>query len=179
MALIGSPHGCPVLPASANMALLGRLSAQCAAIRFSYYVHYILCRTNAWNILTDLQGSMQMLLTCFGCIAFKYSCTKLVDYPESSVPLVLCVLKSCLECVSIMPLAQCGSVLPASANMVFRLLSERLLAQCPATSFSYYAFTTYLCKTNAWSTLKHLLGSVQVVLCMQNNGAWMRWMHCV
>ena len=47
------------------------------------------------------------------------------------------------------------------------------------TSFSYYVFTTYLCKTNAWSTLKHLLGSVQVVLCMQNNGAWMRWMHCV
>ena len=62
MALIGSPHGCPVLPASANMALLGRLSAQCAAIRCSYYVHYILCRTNAWNILTDLQGSMQMIL---------------------------------------------------------------------------------------------------------------------
>ena len=62
IALIGSPHGCPVLPASANMALLGRLSAQCAAIRFSYYVHYILCRTHAWNILTDLQGSMQMIL---------------------------------------------------------------------------------------------------------------------
>ena len=165
MALIGSPHGCPVLPVSANMALLGRLSAQCAAIRFSYYVHYILCRTHAWNILTDLQGSMQMLLTCLGCIAFKYSCTKLVDYPESSVPLVLCVLKSCLECVSIMPLAQCGSVLPASANMVFRLLSERLLAQCPAIyKFFILCFHDILCKTNAWSTLKHLLGSVQMVM---------------
>ena len=113
MALIGSPHGCPVLPASANMALLGRLSAQCAAIRFSYYVHYILCRTHAWNILTDLQGSMQMILwmqtmvlECFACIAFTYSCTKLVDYPESSVPLVFCILKSCLESISIMPLTQ-------------------------------------------------------------------------
>ena len=47
-----------------------------------------------------------MVLECFACIAFTYSCTKLVDYPESSVPLVFCILKSCLESISIMPLAQ-------------------------------------------------------------------------
>ena len=50
-----------------------------------------------------------MVLECFACIAFTYSCTKLVDYPESSVPLVFCILKSCLESISIMPLAQCQS----------------------------------------------------------------------
>ena len=96
-------------------------------------------------------------LNCFGCTDFTYSCTQLVDYPESSVPLVSCILKSCLECVSIMPLAQRPSF-QVFANMISRMLSGRLSAQCAATSFSRCVFTTFFARpvVNAWNILKDL-----------------------
>ena len=171
-----------VLPVSTNMVfrmLSRRRSAHYKFFRLCF--HDMFCRTNAWNIFNVVckwYHAKTMVLECFGWIALTYSCTKLIDYPESSVPLVFCIPESCLKCFSIMPLGQGPS---------FQLLQTWYL-ECfrggvrHTTSFSDYVFRRFFAgpMINPWNILKDLQCRVQMVFCMQlqNNGAWILWMDC-
>ena len=157
-----------------------RLSAHYKFFRLCF--HDMFCRTNAWNIFNVVcrrYHAKTMVLEYFGWIAFSYSCTKLIDYPESSAPLVFLHSEIMLRMLFNHAL-ETASVLPASANMVFRMLSRRRSAHY---KFFRLCFQEIFAgpMINPWNILKDLRSRMQMVFCMQlqNNGAWILWMDCV